>query len=79
MRTPREVAESYAEIVRWNGKIGDFTSLARAVRPQYGVQHVDDKFPTGGPGAGFNFFVGDTNVDSGFSSLEVDTYDDWAR
>jgi len=92
---------AYAEIVRWNGKIGDFTSLARAVGPQFGVQHgdiveativgnqirsyvngvevlsaVDDKFPAGGPGVGFNFFVGNTNVDHGFSSFEVDTYDD---
>ena len=92
---------AYAEIVRWNDKIGDFTSLARAVGPQFGVQHgdiveativgnqirsyvngvevlsaVDDKFPAGGPGVGFNFFVGNTNVDHGFSSFEVDTYDD---
>jgi hypothetical protein len=92
---------AYAEIVRWNGKIGDFTSLARAVGPQFGVKHgdiveatiegdvirsyvngvevlsaTDDKFATGGPGVGFNFFVGNTNVDHGFSTFEVDTYDD---
>ena len=36
---------------------------------------TDDRFTSGGPGVGFNFFVGDTNVDHGFSSFEVDTYD----
>jgi hypothetical protein len=92
---------AYAEIVRWNGKIADFTSLARRVGPEFGVQHgdiveativgntirsfingvevlsvTDDTFAGGGPGVGFNFFVGNTNVDHGFSSFEVDTYDD---
>jgi len=92
--------DGYAEIVRWNGKIGDFTSLAKLTGPQYGVEdgdvieasiagHVikgyvngvemisatDDAFGQGGPGVGFNFFVGDTNVDHGFRSFEVDTYD----
>lgn len=91
---------AYAEIVRWNGRIADFTSLARAVGPQFGVKHgdiveativgnvirsyingvevlsvTDDRFAQGSPGVGFNFFVGDTNVDHGFSSFEVDTYD----
>jgi hypothetical protein len=91
---------AYAEIVRWNGKIADFTSLARKVGPEFGVKHgdtveativgnlirsfvngvevlsaTDDRFPTGSPGVGFNFFVGNTNVDHGFSSFEVDTYD----
>jgi len=91
---------AYAEIVRWNGKIGDFTSLARRMGSQFGVKHgdiveativgnvirsyingvevlsaTDDAFPAGGPGVGFNFFVGNTNVDHGFSSFEVDTYD----
>jgi hypothetical protein len=92
---------AYAEIVRWNGKIGDFTSLARKMGSAFGVKHgdvveatifgneirsyvngvevlsaTDDRFPEGSPGVGFNFFVGDTNVDHGFSSFEVDTYDD---
>jgi hypothetical protein len=92
---------AYAEIVRWNGRIGDFTSLARRMGPDCGVQHgdiveativgnvirsyingvevlsaTDDRFTSGGPGVGFNFFVGNTNVDHGFSSFEVDTYDD---
>jgi len=91
--------EGYAEIVRWNGRIGDFTSLEKRIGPQYGVQHgdvveatiignvlrgyvngvevisaEDDVFATGCPGIGFNFFVGDTNVDHGFSSLDVDTW-----
>jgi hypothetical protein len=37
---------------------------------------IDDKFDTGSPGIGFNFGVGDTNVDHGFSSFEVETYND---
>lgn len=91
---------AYAEIVRWNGKIADWTSLARRVGPEFGVKHgdiveativgnvirsyvngvevlsvTDDTFASGSPGVGFNFFVGNTNVDHGFSSFEVDTYD----
>ena len=84
--------DGYAEIVRWNGKIGDFTSLAKLSGPQYGVEDgdvikgyingvemisaTDDVFGQGGPGVGFNFFVGDTNVDHGFTHFEVDSYDD---
>jgi hypothetical protein len=93
--------EGYAEIVRWNGRIGDWTSLNKRIGSEYGVKDgdvieasivgdqirgyingvevisaTDDKFPTGSPGIGFNFFVGDTNVDHGLSSFEVDTYDD---
>jgi hypothetical protein len=91
----------YAEIVRWNGKIMDFTSLRKLIGPQYGVQDgdvveatiegsvikgfingvevisaTDDVFASGSPGIGFNFFVGNTNVDHGFTSFEVDTDDD---
>jgi hypothetical protein len=91
----------YAEIARWNGKIGDFTSLKRHVGPQYGVKDgdlveasivgnvlrgfingvevisvTDDAFDEGGPGIGFNFGVGNTNVDHGFTYFEVDSYDD---
>jgi hypothetical protein len=91
----------YAEIVRWNGRIGDFTSLRKLIGPEYGVQDgdtisasivgseirgyingvevisaTDDAFATGSPGIGFNFFVGNTNVDHGLRSFEVDTYDD---
>lgn len=91
---------AYAEIVRWNGKVGDFTSLARRVGPEFGVNDgdvveativgnlirsyvngievlsvVDDAVASGSPGVGFNFFVGNTNVDHGFSRFTVDTYD----
>jgi hypothetical protein len=92
---------AYAEIVRWNGKVGDFTSLRKLSGPQYGVSDgdvveaiitgkritgivngvelisaEDSVFPTGNPGIGFNFGVGDTNVDHGFTSFEVDSFDD---
>jgi hypothetical protein len=90
---------AYAEIVRWNGKIGDFTSLRKLIGPQYGVRDgdvvqaiisdreirgfvngvevisaTDDAFDAGSPGIGFNFFVGNTNVDHGFTSFAVDSY-----
>jgi hypothetical protein len=93
--------KAYAEIVRWNGKIGDFTSLKKLFGPHYGVKDgdvveatvegnvitgfingvevisaTDDAFTSGAPGIGFNFGVGNTNVDHGFTSFEVDTYDD---
>jgi hypothetical protein len=92
---------AYAEIVRWNGKAGDFASLARRTGPECGVQEgdlveatifgnviksfingvqileaTDDVFAEGSPGIGFNFGVGETNVDHGVTSFEVDTYDD---
>jgi hypothetical protein len=92
---------AYAEIVRWNGPRGDFTSLRKLSGPNYGVQDgdlveanidgkvlrgfingvevisaSDDVYDSGSPGIGFNFFVGDTNVDHGFTFFEVDTYDD---
>jgi hypothetical protein len=90
----------YAEIVRWNGPIGGWTSLAKLVGLQYGVKDgdmieasivddvisgyingvkvisvVDDKIKSGSPGIGFNFGVGDTNVDHGLTHFEVQTYD----
>jgi hypothetical protein len=93
--------EGYAEIVRWNGKVGDFTSLRKLIGSEYGVKdgdeveahivgnHIrgivngrevisatDDVFPSGAPGIGFNFFVGNTNVDHGFTRFEVETDDD---
>ena len=95
MPTPAEI------VLRWNGPIGDFTSLARHVGAEFGVKDgdvveatiegdvlkgyingvevisaTDDVFQTGSPGVGFNFFVSNTNVDHGFTSFEVDTYDD---
>ena len=39
------------------------------------ISATDDTFDSGSPGIGFNFGVGDTNVDHGLSSFEVDTYD----
>ena len=90
----------YAEIVRWNGKIGDFTSLKKLVGKEYGVEDgdlieasitgnvikgyvngkemisaVDDRIQSGSPGVGFNFFVGNTNVDHGLTFFETHTYD----
>jgi hypothetical protein len=38
------------------------------------ISATDDVFGQGSPGVGFNFFVGDTNVDHGFRYFEVDTY-----
>lgn len=32
---------AYAEIVRWNGKVGDWTSLKRFVGPRHGVEDED--------------------------------------
>jgi hypothetical protein len=40
------------------------------------ISATDDVFGDGAPGVGFNFFVGDTNVDHGFTSFEVETWDD---
>ena len=93
--------EGYAEIVRWNGKVGDFTSLRKLIGVEFGVKdgdeveasivgkHIrglvngrevisatDDVYPSGAPGIGFNFFVGNTNVDHGFTYFEVETDDD---
>jgi hypothetical protein len=92
--------QGYAEIVRWNGAIGDWTSLVRHQGPDYGVEHgdvveasiegnvirgfvngvekitvTDDVWTEGAPGVGFNFGVGDTYADHGFSSFSVETYD----
>ncbi len=93
--------DAYAEIVRWNGAVGDFTSLARLEGREFGVEHgdiveatifgnviagyvngsqvisvVDDVVSEGAPGIGFNFYVSTTNIDHGFSTFEVSTWDD---
>lgn len=93
--------EGYAEIVRWDGKIGSWASLKKLVGAQYGVQDgdiveatiegnvlkgfingvevisaTDDVYATGAPGIGFNFYVGNTNVDHGFTHFEVETWSD---
>ena len=92
--------EAYAEIVRWDGRIGAWKSLARKTGPEFGVKDgdvveacivgnvirgyingvevtsaIDDTYASGAPGIGFNFGVGTTNVDHGFTSYEADTYD----
>jgi hypothetical protein len=92
---------AYVEIVRWNGKVGDWTSLQKHSGAQYGVKDgdiveatiVDDvikgylngvevitatdkTYNAGNPGMGFNYGVGDSNGDFGFSSYEVDSYND---
>ena len=92
---------AYAEIARWNGKRGDFTSLAKRIGPEYGVadsdviegrvvgnlitgyingtqviEATDDMFAEGSPGIGFNFGVGDTNVDHGLTYFAVNTWNE---
>jgi hypothetical protein len=91
---------AYSEIVRWDGRIGSWKSLARKTGPAFGVKDgdvieatmigneikgyingvevtsaVDDTYANGCPGVGFNFGVGNTNVDHGLTSFEADTWD----
>ena len=40
------------------------------------ISAIDATYPTGAPGVGFNFGVGETNVDHGLTHFEVATYDD---
>lgn len=40
------------------------------------ISVTDNTFGTGSPGIGFNFGVGDTNVDHGLTSLDVESWDD---
>ena len=95
-----KTGSAYAEIVRWNDKIRDFTSLARKKGPEFGVKNgdiveativgdviksyingvevlsaTDDVYQSGSPGIGFNFGCASTYVDHGFSSFEVETFD----
>jgi hypothetical protein len=92
--------DAYAEIVRWNGKVGDWTSLQKHTGAQYGVKDgdlveativgnvikgyvngeevisaTDNTYKEGNPGMGFNFGVEKSNGDFGFSSYEVESYD----
>jgi hypothetical protein len=92
--------DAYAEIVRWNGKVGDWTSLKKHTGAQYGVKDgdlveatiasnvikgyvngvevisaTDNTYSEGNPGMGFNFGVGKSNGDFGFTSYEVASYD----
>jgi hypothetical protein len=97
LKTP----SAYVEIVRWNGKVRDWTSLKKHTGAQYGVKDgdlveatitgnvikgfingvevisvTDDTYTEGSPGIGFNYGVGETNGDFGFTSYEVETSDD---
>jgi hypothetical protein len=87
---------AYAQIVRWNGALGDFTTLALNGGAQYGVADgdvvkatsvgnaitgyvngvevisaTDNTFTGGNPGMGFNYGVGNTYTDFGFSDLSA--------
>jgi hypothetical protein len=97
LKTP----SAYVEIVRWNGKVRDWTSLKKHTGAQYGVKDgdmveativgnvikgcvngvemisvTDNTFTEGNPGIGFNYGVGKSNGDFGFTSYEVVSYDE---
>jgi hypothetical protein len=97
LKTPN----AYAEIVRWNGKVGDWSSLRKNTGAKYGVKDgdvveativgnvikgyvngvevisaTDKTYSEGNPGMGFNFGVGQSNGDFGFTSYEVECRDD---
>jgi len=40
------------------------------------ISAIDNTFETGNPGIGYNFGVGDTNADHGFTYFEVESYED---
>jgi hypothetical protein len=92
---------AYVQIVRWNGKVKDRTSLQKRSGAQFGVKDgdvvqativgnvikgylngvevitaTDKTYAAGNPGMGFNYGVGRTNADFGFSSYEVESHDD---
>ena len=92
---------AYVEIVRWNGKVGDWTSLKKHTGAQFGVKDgdlvqatiagdvikgyvngvevisaTDNTYKEGNPGIGFNYGVEKSNGDFGFTSYEVDSYDE---
>jgi hypothetical protein len=92
---------AYVEIVRWNGKVRDWTSLKKHTGAKYGVKDgdlveativgnlikgyvngvevisaTDRTYRDGNPGIGFNYGVGESNGDFGFSSYVVDSYDE---
>ena len=97
LKTPN----AYVEIVRWNGKVGDWTSLKKLSGAQYGVKDgdlveatitgnvikglvngvevisaTDNTYAEGNPGMGFNYGVGESNGDFGFTSYEVESHDE---
>ena len=63
-----------------NGDVVEATIIGNVIKGYInGVEVItatDDTYATGAPGVGFNFGVGNTNVDHGFTHFEVDTYDD---
>jgi hypothetical protein len=97
---PLKAEGGYAEIVRWEGPLGKWTSLCRKDGPEFGVEDgdvieatiignlikgyingvevtsaVDDTYPTGNPGIGFNYGSEETYRDYGLTYYEVDTWD----
>jgi hypothetical protein len=97
LKTPN----AYVQVVKWNGKVRDWTSLKKHTGAQYGVKDgdlveativgnvikgfingvevisvTDGTYKDGNPGMGFNYGVGETNGDFGFTSYEVETYED---
>ena len=40
------------------------------------ISVTDDTYKEGSPGMGFNYGVGDSNGDFGFTSYEVDSFDE---
>jgi hypothetical protein len=93
--------EAYVQIVRWNGKVKDWTSLQKHTGARFGVKDgdvvkatiignviqgylngaevitaTDSTYSSGNPGIGFNYGVGDTGVDFGFKSYQVESYND---
>lgn len=96
-----KTSNAYAQIVRWNGKVGDWTSLKKLTGTQYGVKDGDlvratvvgpvikgyingvevisardETYAEGNPGMGFNYGVGDTHGDFGFTYFEVQSFND---
>lgn len=93
--------DGYAEIVRWEGPLGEWTSLCRKNGAQFGVKDgdiieatiignvikgyvngvevtsaIDDTYPSGAPGIGFNYGAEETASDHGLTYYEVVTWDD---
>ncbi len=87
---------AYAQIVRWNGPLADFTYLAKRSGALYGVADgdvvkatitgnvirgyingvevvtaTDSTYRGGSPGMGFNYGVGGTYADFGFTRLSA--------
>ncbi|MGD0122956.1 MAG: hypothetical protein ABSC46_10400 [Candidatus Limnocylindrales bacterium] len=63
-----------------NGDVVEATIVGNVIRSYVnGVEVLsatDDVYKSGNPGIGFNFGCANTYVDHGFSSYEVETFDD---